>query len=132
MKAIELFRKYSFEDIKFRLDHLFVVNSRYHLTQEACLKWKVIYDRLASSTPIDSDCHIYLATRWEYSSPMVDMNCTVCDDEDKILYPLAEQKNKDEVLGMEVVVEDDVDIDELDLTAGLFWEMTYFPFDSEG
>ena len=30
---------------------------------------------------------------------------------------------------MEVIVEGYVDIDELDLTAGLFWEMTYYLFD---
>ena len=60
---------------------------------------------------------------------MLDMNCTVCNCDDDILHALAEHENKEEALGMEVIVEDYVDIDELDLTAGLFWEMTYYPFD---
>ena len=69
------------------------------------------------------------AVRWEYTSPMLDMNCTVCNCENEILHALAEHENKEVALGMEAIVEDYVDIDELDLTAGLFWEMTYYPFD---
>lgn len=133
MKIIELFRKHSFDKIKPSFDHLFVVNCGHHLTEEACSKWKTIYDQWAQQTnPIISSFHVYLAVRWEYASPMLDMNCTVCNCDNDILHALAEHENKEEALGMEVIVEDYVDIDELDLTAGLFWEMTYYPFDYKG
>ena len=132
MKIIDLFRKHSFEEIKPSFNQLFAVNSGYQLTNEACLKWAAIYERWANSTPIGSVFHVYLAFRWEFCSPNVDMNCTVCDQENNILHPLAMHENNEEALGMDVVVEDDVDINELDLTAGLFWEMTYYPFSGEG
>ena len=133
MKIIELYRQHSFDEIKPNLDRLFVVNCGHHLTEETCSKWKAIYDQWAQQTnPIISNCHVYLAIRWEYASPMLDMNCTVCNYENEILHALAEHENKEEALGMDVIVEDYVDIDELELTAGLFWEMTYYPFDDNG
>ena len=132
MKIIELFRKHSFDKIKPSLDHLFVVNCGHHLTEEARSKWKAIYDLWTQKTnPVGSNFHVYLAVRWEYTSPMLDMNCTVCDSAGEILHPLAIHENKAEALGMEVIVENYVDIDVLDLTAGLFWEMTYYPFDNK-
>jgi hypothetical protein len=42
------------------------------------------------------------------------------------LYSAAEHKDKIEVLGMEVNIRDDVEISEVELAAGLFWEMTYY------
>ncbi len=68
--------------------------------------------------------HIRLVSRWEYCSPMVDMNCSVYDSSDNIIAPLATYHPVNDALGMEVV-EDDVEITETELTAGLFWELTY-------
>ena len=128
MKIICLFRKYSFEEIRANFDHLFEVNSSYHLTQEAFSKWEAIYNHWAKdSTIISSSYHVYLAGRWENASPMIDMNCMVCDQENNFLHPLAKHENKNEALGMDIIVEDYIDINELDLAAGLFWEMTYYP-----
>ena len=101
------------------------------MTQEASSKWKAIYDRWAIHLDLRVvGFHVYWAARWEGASPMLDMNCTVCNVGNGILYPLAKHKSKEEALGMEVIIEDNLIIDEFDLTAGLFWEMTYYPFDN--
>ena len=52
------------------------------------------------------------------------MNCHV-KDKNGFCYAVAEQKDMIEVLGMKVRVDKDVEISEVELAAGLFWEMTY-------
>jgi hypothetical protein len=58
------------------------------------------------------------------TNSLIDWNCSV-NDKKGLLYSAAEHKDKDEVLGMEVKVRADVEISEVELAAGLFWEMTY-------
>ena len=55
MTVSELFKKYDFESILPHLNHLFMVNSGRHF----------------------SDTHIRLVSRWEHTSPSIDMNCHV-------------------------------------------------------
>jgi hypothetical protein len=52
------------------------------------------------------------------------MNCHV-RNKTTFFYSVADQKDMIEVLNMEVRVDKDVDISEVELAAGLFWEMTY-------
>ena len=52
------------------------------------------------------------------------MNCHV-KEKNVFCYAVADQKDMIEVLSMKVRVDKDVEISEVELAAGLFWEMTY-------
>ena len=125
MKVLELFRKYDFESVLPHLDHLFVVNSRHHLSDASIEVFCGIYNHWANECePKPTNLYIELASRWELTNSLIDWNCSV-NDKKGLLYSAAEHKDKIEVLSMEVKVRDDVDISEVELAAGLFWEMTY-------
>ena len=125
MKVLELFRKYDFESVLPHLDHLFVVNSKHHLSDASIVVFRGFYNHWANeceSKP--TNLYIELASRWEMTNSLIDWNCSV-NDKKGLLYSAAEHKDKIEVLSMEVIVRVDVDISEVELAAGLFWEMTY-------
>lgn len=125
MTVLESFRKFDFESVLPHLDHLFVVNSRHHLSDASIKVFRGIYNHWASECePKSTDLFIELASRWELTNSLIDWNCSV-NDEKGLLYSAAEHKDKIEVLSMEVKVRDDVVISEVELAAGLFWEMTY-------
>ena len=125
MTVLELFRKYDFESVLPHLDHLFVVNSKHHLSDASIEVFRIIYNDWANECePKPTNLYIELASRWEMTNSLIDWNCSV-NDEKGLLYSAAEHKDKIEVLSMEVNVRDDVEISEVELAAGLFWEMTY-------
>ena len=125
MTVLELFRKYDFESVLLHLDHLFVVNSKHHLSDASVEVFRGIYNHWAKDCePKPTDLYIELASRWEMTNSLIDWNCSV-NDKKGLLYSAAEHKDKIEVLSMEVNVRDDVEISEVELAAGLFWEMTY-------
>ena len=125
MTVLELFRKYDFESVLPHLDHLFEVNSRHHLSDASIEVFHGIYNHWANECETKpTDYYIRLVSRWEYTSPSIDMNCHV-RNKNTFCYAVADQKDMIEVLGMEVRVDDDVEISEVELAAGLFWEMTY-------
>ena len=125
MTVLELFRKYDFESVFPHLDHLFVVNSKHHLSDASIEVFRGIYNHWANECePKPTDYYIRLVSRWEYTSPSIDMNCHV-RNKTTFCYAVADQKDMIEVLGMEVRVDDDVEISEVEVAAGLFWEMTY-------
>ena len=53
------------------------------------------------------------------------MNCHV-RNKTEFCYSVADQKDMIEVLSMKVRVDKYVEISEVELAAGLFWEMTYY------
>ena len=125
MTVLELFRKYDFESVLLHLDHLFVVNSRHHLSDASVEVFRGIYNHWAKECePKPTNLYIELASRWELTNSLIDWNCSV-NDEKGLLHSAAEHNDKIEVLSMEVNVKDDVEISEVELAAGLFWEMTY-------
>ena len=125
MTVLELFRKYDFKRVLPHLDHLFVVNSKHHLSDASIEVFRGIYNHWANECkPKSTDLYIELASRWEMTNPLIDWNCSV-NDEKGLLHSAAEHKDKIEVLSMEVKVRIDVEISEVELPAGLFWEMTY-------
>ena len=123
--VLELFKKYDFESVLPHLDHLFVVNSRHHLSDKSIEVFRCIYNHWAQSETKPTNCHIRLCSRWEYTSPSIDMNCHV-REKTTFCYSVADQKDMIEVLSMKVRVDKDVEISEVELAAGLFWEMTYY------
>ena len=125
MTVLELFRKYDFESVLPHLDHLFVVNSKHHLSEASIEVFRGIYNYWANEfEKKPTDCYVRLVSRWEYTSPSIDMNCHV-RNKTTFCYSVADQKDMIEVLSMEVKVDEDVEISEVELAAGLFWEMTY-------
>jgi hypothetical protein len=125
MTVLELFKKYDFESVLPHLDHLFEVNSKHHLSDASIEVFRGIYNHWANECePKPTSLYIELASRWELTNSLIDWNCSV-NDKKGLLHSAAEHKDKVEVLSMEVKVKDDVEISEVELVAGLFWEMTY-------
>ena len=122
----ELFKKYDFDSVLPHLDHLFVVNSRHHLSGPSIEAFRGFYNHWANECETKpTDCYIRLVSRWEHTSPSIDMNCHV-REKNVFCYSVADQKDMIEVLSMKVRVDKDVEISEVELAAGLFWEMTYY------
>ena len=125
MTVLELFKKYDFESVLPHLDHLFVVNSKHHLSEASIEVFRGIYNYWANEfEKKPTDCYVRLVSRWEYTSPSIDMNCHV-RNKTTFCYAVADQKDMIEVLSMQVRVDRGVEISEVELAAGLFWEMTY-------
>lgn len=127
MKVQDLYRKYTFEEIKCPLEHLFKVNSG---SGSSVNRWRVFHNHWAAAAvlyeaPLTRN-HIRVVSRWEGCSPMLDMNCSVYDEHDELISPLAVYLPDSEILSMEVSVAEDVQISEQELLAGLLWEMTYY------
>ena len=126
MKVLELYKKYDFEKVLPHLDHLFVVNSKHHLSVASVEVFRGIYNHWTNECEPKPTClYIELASRWEMTNSLIDWNCSV-NDKKGLLHSAAEHKDKIEVLSMEVKVRDYVEISEVELAAGLFWEMTYY------
>ena len=125
MTVSELFKKYDFESILPHLNHLFMVNSGRHFSDASIEVFRGLYKKWTECETKPTKCYIRLVSRWEYTSPSIDMNCHVRNKTD-FCYAVADQKDMIEVLGMKVRVDKDVEISELELAAGLFWEMTYY------
>ena len=125
MTVSELFKKYDFESILPHLDHLFMVNSGRHFSEASIEVFRGLYKHWTECETKPTNCHIRLCSRWEYTSPSIDMNCHV-RNKTEFCYAVADQKDMIEVLSMEVKVDKDVEISEVELAAGLFWEMTYY------
>ena len=124
MTVSELFKKYDFESILPHLNHLFMVNSGRHFSEASIKVFRDLYKHWVECETKPTIRHIRLVSRWEYTSPSIDMNCHV-KEKNVFSYAVADQKDMIEVLGMKVRVDRDVDISEVELAAGLFWEMTY-------
>ena len=125
MTVSELFKKYDFENVLPHLDHLFVVNSGHNLSSTQVENARSFYTHWAKCETKPTDCYIRLVSRWEHTSPSIDMNCHV-SNKTEFCYSVADQKDMIEVLSMNVRVDKDVEISEVELAAGLFWEMTYY------
>ena len=125
MTVLELYKKYDFDSVLTHLDHLFVVNSKHHLSVASVEVFRGIYNHWTNECEPKPTClYIELASRWEMTNSLIDWNCSV-NDKKGLLHSAAEHKDKIEVLSMEVKVRDYVEISEVELAAGLFWEMTY-------
>ena len=125
MTVSELFKKYDFESVLPHLDHLFVVNSGHNLSSSQVENARSFYDHWAKCETKPTDFYIRLVSRWEHTSPSIDMNCHI-RNKTEFCYSVADQKDVIEVLSMKVRVDKDVEISEVELAAGLFWEMTYY------
>jgi hypothetical protein len=125
MTVSEILKRNDFEIVVPHLNHLFQVNSKHSMSAEFIEVCRGIYNHWANECePKPTDLYIELASRWEMTNSLIDWNCSV-NDEKGLLYSAAEHKDKNEVLGMDVKIRDDVEISEVELAAGLFWEMSF-------
>ena len=98
MTVLYLFRKYDFESVLPHLDHLFLVNSGHNLSSSQIENARSFYNHWANECePKPTDYYIRLASRWEYTSPSIDMNCHV-RNKTTFCYSVADQKDMIEVL----------------------------------
>lgn len=118
MTVSELFRKYDYESVLPHLNHLFVVNSGHNLSSSQVENARSFYDHWAQCETKPTNCHIRLVSRWEHTSPSIDMNCHVKENR-TFCYSVADQKDMLEVLSMKVRVDKDVEISEVELAAPL-------------
>ncbi len=89
--------------------------------------YRKVYQYLQLLEPSGSKYCIYLASRWEGCSPLIDMNCSIYDkNRDEICQPMATYPKWSEILGMRIIIEYDIVIRPQELTAGLLWEITYY------
>jgi hypothetical protein len=81
MTVLELYKKYDFESVLPHLDHLFVVNSKHHLSDASIEVFRGIYHHWANECEPKPTClYIELASRWEMTNSLIDWNCSVNDE----------------------------------------------------
>lgn len=123
-----LLTQFCFDDILPEFKSLYQRNQpkqAQHVDWEA---YRSIYQALQKHEASESKYAVYLASRWEGCSPMIDMNCSVYNpkDEDSCYYPVASYSHWAALLGMKIHIGEDVVITLQELTAGLLWEITYY------
>lgn len=122
-----LLSRFSFDDILPDFKHLYQKNAPDSFRNADWEAYRKVYHNLQNYEISESRYIIYLATRWEGCSPMIDMNCSVYDkDVDEIFQPMATYSPLSEILDMDITIEHDIIITPQELTAGLFWEITYY------
>lgn len=122
-----LLEQYEFEDILQPFLKLWRYNAPELAKRLDLNKWKKIYQSIQAIQEEPSDYYIKLVCRWESCTPMIDMNCSVYSKADNLRdCPMANYHSWTEILGMYILIDEDVEITPLELTAGLLWEITYY------
>lgn len=71
--------------------------------------YRKVYQHLQLLEPSESKYCIYLVSRWEGCSPLIDMNCSIYDkNKDEIRQPMATYPIWSEILDMRVIIEYDI------------------------
>lgn len=84
-----------------------------------------LFNSLQNIIPTDSEYHLHLVDRWEGCLSRIDLNCTIRDKNDEIKYIIEDFQNLEEIMGMEVWIDNDVEINNAEIIAGLCWELKY-------
>ena len=122
-----LLEQYEFEEILQPFLKLWRYNAPELAKRLDLNKWKKIYQSIQAIQEEPSDYYIKLVCRWESCTPMIDMNCSVYSKADNLRdCPMANYHSWAEILGMDILIDEDVEITPLELTAGLLWEITNY------
>ena len=123
-----LLTRFCFNDILPEFKALYQQNQPKQVQHANWEAYRKVYQALQTHNISESPYAIYLASRWEGCSPMIDMNCSVYDpkDEDSNYYPVASYSPWAVLLGMNIHIGEDVTITLQELIAGLLWEITYY------
>ena len=96
-----LLTRFSFDDILPDFKHLYQKNAPKSYQRTNWEAYRNVYQNLQKVETSESQYALYLASRWEGCSPMIDMNCSVYDkDADEIFQPMATYDSWAEILGM--------------------------------
>ena len=114
-----LLTQFSFDDILPEFKALYQRNQPKQAQHANWEAYRSVYQKLQTHDVSESQYAIYLVSRWEGCSPMIDMNCSIYNpkDEDSDYYPVASYSPWSALLGTITLQE---------LTAGLLWEITYY------
>lgn len=82
-----------------------------------------LFSTLVETVPVQTRYHLHIIDRWEGTSPRIDMTCTVRDSDDEIAFVIEDFPSLAGLMGMEVCVDDDVELSEAEIIAGLLWEL---------
>lgn len=128
----QLFNRYSFAEIATAFTALWKYNEPKKAEQLDLVQWEKLYQSIRQKDISLSDYYIVVGWRWEGCYPKIDMNCAVFIRKNhQLLHAMAEHPSWAEVLGMEIIVEEEVQITPQELTAGILWEMTYYGIKEE-
>ena len=122
-----LLTRFSFDDILSDFKTLYQRNAPKSFMKANWEAYRKVYLFLQQLKLSESKYCIYLASRWEGCSPLIDMNCSIYDKKrDEICQPMATYPRWSEILGMRIIIEYNIIIRPQELTAGLLWEITYY------
>lgn len=83
------------------------------------------YDRLKRLMPQPTPETIFIASRWEGISPLIDYNSIVWDEEGKIMMPIALYDSLEKLLSMRIFIDEGIQLEETELMAGVLCDITY-------
>ncbi len=122
-----LLTHFSFDDILSDFKTLYQKNEPESFLKTDWEAYRKVYQHLQQIDSSESKYCIYLASRWEGCSPLIDMNCSIYNkNRNEICQPMATYHKWSEILGMRIIIEYDIIIRPQELTAGLLWEITYY------
>lgn len=122
-----LLTHFCFDDILSDFRTLYQRNAPKSFLKADLEAYRKVYQHLQLLEPSESKYCIYLVSRWEGCSPLIDMNCSIYDkNKDEIRQPMATYPIWSEILDMRIVIEYDIIIRPQELIAGLLWEITYY------
>ena len=122
-----LLTRFSFDDILSDFKTLYQRNAPKSFLKANWEAYRKVYLFLQQLKLSESKYCIYLASRWEGCSPLIDMNCSIYDKNgDEICQPMATYPIWSEILNMRIIIEYDMIIRPQELSAGLLWEITYY------
>lgn len=128
----KLFNRYSFAEIATAFTALWKYNEPKKAERLDLVQWEKLYQSIRQKDTKTFDCYIVVGWRWEGCYPKIGMNCAVFIRKDhRLLHTVAEHPSWAEILGMEIIVEEEVQITPRELAAGMLWEMTYYGIKEE-
>lgn len=83
------------------------------------------YAELKQLTAQHTTKTIRIAFRWEGMSPLIDCNASVWDEEAKNMIPLSLYQPLEKLLSMQIFIDESVQLDEIELLAGILCDITY-------
>lgn len=122
----ELIAKYTFEDIKDELVALWRRNKPGEPDEQTLQEWRFVFGKRSNALLLGvSTGHILIKSSWKTEAQHVDMNFVVFDKNGRLQGPVAAY-SLGEIPNIPIYIAEGVSLTEIELTAGLIWECTYY------